>query len=75
MIAEASGTLILGLVVLIALAAGAVTLLRNRGRHDDDDEEDSSGPDEYGNRVRWQEWPDDVAPPGWQSQTRSPSPS
>lgn len=74
-IAEASGTLILGLAVLIALAAGAVTLLRNRSRHDDDDEEDSSGPDEYGNRVRWQEWPDDVAPPGWQSQARSPSPS
>jgi hypothetical protein len=75
LIAEASGTLILGLALLISLVAGAISLLRNRGRHHDDDEEDPTGPDEYGNVVRWQEWPDDVAPPGWQSQARSPSPS
>ncbi|MCA9862747.1 MAG: hypothetical protein KC432_06995 [Thermomicrobiales bacterium] len=75
LIAEASGTLILGLAVLIALGAGAITLLRNRGRHDDDDEEEPLGPDDSGNRLRWQEWPEDVAPPGWQSQARSASPS
>ncbi len=75
LIAEASGTLIIGLAVLIAVGAGAITLLRNRSRHDDDDEADPSGPDEYGNRLRWQEWPDDIPPPGWQSQARSASPS
>lgn len=74
-IATASGTLILGLAVLIALGAGVITLLRNRGRRDDDDEEDPSGPDEYGNRLRWQEWPDDIPPPGWHAQARSASPS
>jgi hypothetical protein len=72
LIAEASGTLILGLVVLIAVGAGVVTLLRNRGRHEDE-EDDADEPDEYGNRLRWQEWPDDIPPPGWQNQARSPS--
>jgi hypothetical protein len=74
LIAEASGTLILGLAVLVAVAAGTITLLRNRVRHGDDDD-DTDEPDEYGNRLRWQEWPDDVPPPGWQTQARSPSPS
>jgi hypothetical protein len=75
LIAEASGTLILGLVVLIALGAGAITLLRSRGRREDDDEDDGAdpGPGEPVNRPRWQEWPDDIPPPGWQA--RSPSPS
>lgn len=75
LIATASGTLILGLVVLIALAAGAVTLLRSRRHHEDDDEDDGAdpGPDDLGSRPRWREWPDDIAPPGWQAQARSPS--
>jgi hypothetical protein len=74
LIAEASGTLILGLAILVSLGAGAITLLRNRGRYRDDDDDDADEPDEYGNRLRWQEWPDDI-PPGWQTQVRSPSPS
>lgn len=74
-IATASGTLILGLVILVSLGAGAITLLRNRGRHRDDDDDDADEPDEYGNRLRWQEWPEDIAPPGWQARARSPSPS
>ena len=75
LIAEASGTLIIGLVLLISLGAGTVTLLRSRGRHRDDDDDEMDEPDEYGNRIRWQDWPDDVPPPGWQTQARSPSPS
>ncbi|MFT4040106.1 MAG: peptidase MA family metallohydrolase [Thermomicrobiales bacterium] len=66
-IAEASGTLILGLVVLVSLTAGAITLLRNRGRHRDDDAEDDDGAD----GPHWREWPEDIPPSGWQGQTRA----
>ena len=53
-IALASGTLILGLVVLIALIAGLFALVRSRRRHD---------PDEPIEGVRWGEWPEGLELP------------
>jgi hypothetical protein len=77
LIAEASGTLIIGAAVLIALGASAITLLRSRGRREDDDEDDGYDPgtEDPGARPHWREWPDDIPPTGWQAQARSPSPS
>lgn len=55
----ASGTLILGLVVLIALLAGGLVWLRTRRAQDDDADDDlPQGP-------RWQEWPEGLEPPTW----------
>jgi hypothetical protein len=50
-IAVASGTLILGLAVLIALVAGLVALLRARRRPEPEDED-------FPATVRWREWPE-----------------
>ena len=60
-LALASGTVILGLVILFAVIAGIVSLIRSR--HHPDDEETDTG-------VRWGEWPEGLEPPGWQA--RSP---
>jgi hypothetical protein len=59
-LALASGTVILGLVVLIALIAGLFSFVRSR-RHADDDELTGSG-------VRWGEWPEGLEPPGWRAE-------
>jgi hypothetical protein len=52
-VAIASGTLILGLAVLIAVVAGVITWLRRRGRFDPDDEE-------FGDGLSWRELPDSL---------------
>jgi len=57
-IALASGTVILGVVVLLAVIAGLVSWVRSRRHHDD--AEDIEG-------VRWGEWPEGLDPPGWQA--------
>ena len=54
-LALASGTLILGLVVLIAVVAGLVSLRRARRRRAPEDEVDPSG-------VMWREWPEGLEP-------------
>jgi hypothetical protein len=54
-LALASGTLILGLVVLIAVVAGVVSLLRARRRRAPEEEFDPSG-------VMWREWPEGLEP-------------
>ncbi|HLL50390.1 MAG TPA: peptidase MA family metallohydrolase [Thermomicrobiales bacterium] len=61
-LALASGTVILGLVVLLAVIAGLVSLVRSRGQSDDDET--------MSNGVHWGEWPEGLEPPGWQA--RSP---
>jgi hypothetical protein len=61
-LALASGTVILGLVVLFAVIAGLSSWIRSR-RRPDEDEEPVTG-------VRWGEWPEGLEPPGWQA--RSP---
>jgi hypothetical protein len=53
-LALASGTVVLGLVVLIALIAGLFTLVRSRRRHDDDEPLEG---------VRWGEWPEGLELP------------
>jgi hypothetical protein len=58
-IALASGTLIMGAVVILAVIAGTIALVRNRRRmahepHDDDG-------------LSWREWPRELDPPGWQA--------
>jgi hypothetical protein len=62
MIALASGTVIMGVVVILAVIAGTIALVRNRRRmvHE--------SPDEDG--INWREWPHELEPPGWQA--RSP---
>jgi hypothetical protein len=62
-VAIASGTLILGLAVLIAVVAGVVSWLRLRRRPEPDDELPHDGP-------RWVEFPEGLETPGWQA--RSP---
>jgi hypothetical protein len=62
-LALASGTVILGLVVLIALIAGLFSLVRSR-RRSDDDEPTAEG-------VRWGEWPEGLEPPGWRAESVS----
>jgi Peptidase MA superfamily len=53
-LALASGTIILGLVVLIALIAGLFSLIRSRRRPDDDESIEG---------VRWGEWPEGLELP------------
>ncbi len=53
----ASGTLVLGLFVLIALAAGVWGYLRSRGQREDDEDDASIN-------LNWREWPDGLEPPG-----------
>jgi hypothetical protein len=53
-LALASGTVVLGLVVLIALIAGLISLVRSRRRHDDDEPIEG---------VRWGEWPEGLELP------------
>jgi hypothetical protein len=53
-LALASGTVVLGLVVLIALIAGLFTLVRSRRRHEDDEPIEG---------VRWAEWPEGLELP------------
>ncbi|MFN8591203.1 MAG: peptidase MA family metallohydrolase [Thermomicrobiales bacterium] len=55
-LALTSGTLILGIVVLIALIAGLISLVRGRRHRDEDDSDLESG-------VRWREWPEGLEPP------------
>ena len=57
--ALASGSIILGLVVLLAVIAGLVSFVRSR-RQSDDDEAMPNG-------VHWGEWPEGLEPPGWQA--------
>jgi hypothetical protein len=59
-LALASGTVVLGLVVLIALIAGLVSVVRARRRPDDD---------QPGEGVRWGEWPEGLEPPGWRAES------
>jgi hypothetical protein len=59
-LALASGTVILGLVVLIALIAGLFSFVRSR-RHADDDEPTGEG-------LRWGEWPEGLEPTGWRAE-------
>jgi hypothetical protein len=59
-LALASGTVILGLVVLFALIAGLSSFIRSRRRSDDDE------PTVEG--VRWGEWPEGLEPPGWRAE-------
>jgi hypothetical protein len=54
-LALASGTVILGLVVLLALIAGLFSLIRSRRRSDDDES--------TGESVRWGEWPEGLELP------------
>ncbi|MBA2596271.1 MAG: hypothetical protein H0V00_06555 [Chloroflexia bacterium] len=61
-LALASGTVILGLVVFIAVIAGLFSVIRSRRHRDEDDEADTA--------VQWREWPEGLEPPGWQA--RSP---
>ena len=62
-LALASGTVILGLVVLIALIAGLFSFVRSRRRSDDDEP--------TGEGVRWGEWPEGLEPPGWRAESPS----
>ena len=54
-LALASGTVILGLVVLVAVIAGLVSVVRSRRRSDDDEPIDEG--------VRWGEWPEGLELP------------
>ena len=62
-LALASGTIILGLVVLFAVIAGLFSFVRSR-RQADDDEPTAEG-------VRWGEWPEGLEPPGWRAESIS----
>lgn len=56
----ASGTLVLGLAVLIALIAGGFAWLRARREQDDEQDDDlPPGP-------RWRDWPEGLEPPAWE---------
>lgn len=65
-LATSAGSLILGLVVLIALAAGVISRLRRKPATADDDEADDLSPG-----PRWRDWPESVELPG--RQARLPS--
>jgi hypothetical protein len=62
-LALASGTVILGLVVLFALIAGLFSLVRSRRR--------SAVDEPIGEGVRWGEWPEGLEPPGWRAESVS----
>jgi hypothetical protein len=55
-LALASGTVVLGLVVLIALIAGLFSFVRSRRRSDEEDESAGEG-------LRWGEWPEGLELP------------
>ena len=63
-LALASGTVILGLVVLIALIAGLVSAARSRRRTDEEG-------DPAGDGLRWGEWPEGLEPTGWRAEQAS----
>ncbi|HEX2282448.1 MAG TPA: peptidase MA family metallohydrolase, partial [Thermomicrobiales bacterium] len=63
-LALASGTVILGLVVLIALIAGLFSFVRSRRRSEEDDEPVGEG-------LRWSEWPEGLEPTGWRAEPAS----
>jgi hypothetical protein len=63
-LALASGTVVLGLVLLIALIAGTISLVRRR-RH----LEDTGQP--IAEDVVWRDWPEGLEPPGWQAHSPS----
>jgi hypothetical protein len=65
-VALASGTIVLGLVVLFALIAGLITFVR-RGRHASDPDPDLA----TANGVIWRDWPEGLEPPG--REAHSPS--
>jgi hypothetical protein len=56
-IAPVADSLILGGVLLIAIVAGLISLLRARRRRSTEDEA-------FGG-IDWREWPDGLEPPGW----------
>ena len=58
-LALASDAIILGLVVLFAVIAGVISLIRSRRQPDEDEAPVGS--------VRWGEWPEGLEPPGWQA--------
>jgi hypothetical protein len=58
----ASGTILLGLVVLIAVIAGYVRARRNRLEPEAEIDISADG-------LRWREWPDGLEPPGWQARS------
>lgn len=60
----ASGTLVLGLFVLIALAAGVWGYLRSRRQRDEDEDDPVLG-------LNWREWPDGLEPPGLDARSHS----
>jgi hypothetical protein len=60
-LALASGTLILGLVVLIAVIAGLFSLVRSRRQSHDDEP--------IGESLRWGDWPEGLEPPGWRAES------
>lgn len=62
-LAISSGTIIMGLALLIAIGAGIVSLLRSRRRHDDEDDDLEVA------RLQWREWPEGLDPPNWQARS------
>jgi hypothetical protein len=62
-LALASGTVILGLVVLFALIAGLFSYVRTRRRSDEDEP--------VGEDLRWGEWPEGLEPTGWRAEPAS----
>jgi hypothetical protein len=62
-LALASGTVIIGLVVLVAVVAGLFSAVRSRRRSDDDESTEEG--------VRWGEWPEGLEPPGWRADSPS----
>ena len=60
----ASGTLILGLVVVIALLAGGFAWWRTRREQNDEHEQDDDHDLPQG--PRWREWPEGLEPPSWE---------
>jgi hypothetical protein len=60
-----SGTLILGLAVLIAMLAGAFSYLGSRRRREDEVGDDfTPGP-------QWRDWPEGLEPPNWEAHSPS----
>jgi Peptidase MA superfamily len=57
-LALASGTLVLGGVVILAVIAGTIVLVRNRRRFDSEPESEDG--------LSWRDWPHELELPGWQ---------